>query len=162
MTKLNYKKRRMLLTCSILVFAFGCTGCSFYISFKLKNLSGKPIAVNYTVKNIQDGFAPSLIKVTETNGAQSVPIPDDRIRLDIENGSVEFEMLAEEIVELDHTIDRRESEYEEAFNLKSLRVSADDGSISLEGREAFKSFRPIRKSWYTFGPEIVGFEFEYR
>jgi hypothetical protein len=159
---MNYGKRRMLLTSTILLLAVVCSGCSFHISFKLKNLSGKTIAVNYTVKNIQDGFAPSLLKKTETDGAQSVPIPDDRIRLDIENGSVEFTMFADEIVELDHTIDLRESEYEQAFNLKSLRIAADDGAISLEGLEAFKSFRPIRKRWYTFGPEIVGFEFEYR
>jgi len=159
---MKYEISRTLLTSTILLLGLGCAGCSYHISFTLKNLSGKTIAVKYSVKNMQDGFAPNLVSKNKADGAQFMPIPDDRISLDFENGSVEFKMLADEAVELDSTMDRRESEYEQAFNLKSLRIVADGDSVFMEGRELFKSFRPINRKWYTFGPGIVGFELEYR
>lgn len=152
----------MLLISAVLILAFGCAGCSFRISYILKNLAGKTVVVKYRVKSVQDGFAPSLVRKSEAEGTQFVPIPDDRISLDFENRSIEFKMLADEMVELEHTIDRRDSEYEQEFNLESLQIIAEDGSVSMEGRDLFKSFRPVRKSWYAFGPEIVGFELEYR
>lgn len=158
-----YRKRRLLLTGVIAGLAVIVSGCSYVIRFNLRNLSGQTITVNYTVKDIQNGLTPMLIQRSATeNRTETVPIPDDRIRIDIENGSVEFKLFAKEEVELDSTIDGSESDYEKTFNLRNLRIAGEEGSVHLEGREVFKRFQPIKKSWYQFGPETIGFVFEYR
>ncbi len=149
----KHQIKRIFLTGFIAGLAVISSGCSYVISFKLRNLSGQTITVNYVVKDIKNGLAPMLIQLSNAeNRTETVPIPDDRIRIDPENGSVEFKLLANEEVEVDRTINWQQSDYEQAFNLKSLRIAGEDGSIYLEGRQAFTSFRPINKSWYTFGP----------
>jgi hypothetical protein len=159
----NHRNRinRLLLTSTLLGLAFVSGGCSYLIKFKLKNASCRTIAVNYTVKNINNGLAPLLVqKNLAENRVESVPFPNDRLSVDIENGTVEFTLLADEEVEVDRVSDTRQAEH--TFNLTKLRIMGGEGSILLEGREAFKSFRPINKSWYEFGPEISASVFEYK
>ena len=151
---------RILLRGVIAADVVICAGCSYFISFNLKNLSGQTITVNYTVNDIKDGFAPMLVvQQTDGNRAGTVPIPDDRISMDVQKGSVEFKLLANEEVVLDEMSSGRD--YEKTFNINNLRIVAPNGSTEMEGPQVFRNFRPIKNSWYEFGPKIIGFVFEY-
>ncbi|MEP6788300.1 MAG: hypothetical protein ABJB40_07710, partial [Acidobacteriota bacterium] len=99
---------------------------------------------------------------TDKNTTEYSPFPEDRISVDAKNRSVEFKLLPNENVELFSVNDKLDNDYEKEMNLANLRINSADGSISLEGRQVFKSFRPIKSSWYSFGPETSGFVLEYR
>jgi hypothetical protein len=158
---MNYGKKVLLLI-GIIGFAIVNAGCSFSIGFSIKNLSGKPIVVSYSTTGMQ-GYVPRLINSIEgEKGEKYSAIPENRIAIDRENDTVKLNLLPNEEVELFWVTDRMENDYESDFRLKNLHIVSDDGSISLEGRKVFQSFRPIKNSWYAFGPETIGFVFEYR
>lgn len=143
-------------------FVLVCTSCSFVIGFNIKNLSDKTITVSYAVKN-GNGLSPRLVQENlDTKETEYISFPEDRIRIDIENGLVEFKLLPRENVQVYSVHDRLDNKYEEEFSLTKLRITTVDGSTSFEGGHLFKRFRPIEKSWFAFGPEITGFVFEYR
>lgn len=155
---------RRLLTIAILGFAIVTTGCSFSIGFNIKNLSENTVTVTYVLKKDSgQGFSPQLfLPGVAVNGSDFIPFPEDRIRVDKENRVVELKLLPNETVELFRVHDRRDNDYQKEMNLATLRIAATDGAMVLEGQQIFKSFRPVKNSWYMFGPEIAGFEFEYR
>lgn len=155
---------KTLLAGVIVGLAIINAGCSFKIGFNIKNLTDNAITVNYILKGPgAAGFSPRLVLENHGEDASKyLPLPEDRIRIETEKCTVEFELLPNENVELYWVGDRRENDYEKEFNLVNLRIIGADGSRSFEGREVFKSFLPIRKNWYTFGPDITGFVLEYR
>lgn len=153
---------RSILSIFVIGLAVICTGCSFVISFNINNLSGRPIAIRYSLKNTHHGLGPVLVdRNGEEGGPKHSQFGDGRINVDMQNRIVEFKLLPNEEVQLFSVTDRFDEKYEQEFNLTSLHISEGDGSITLEGDQVFKSFRPIRKDWYEFGPEIIGFVFEY-
>lgn len=147
---------------TILGTAIFSAGCSFAIGFNIKNLSDQTITVTYSLKDLNHGLSPRLVKENFKENTNYIPIPEDRVSIDTDNRVVEFKLLPNENVELFWTSDKLDGDYEKEFNITNLRISGEDGITSLEGREIFKSFRPIKKSWYTFGPEITGFVLDYR
>ena len=158
-----YRSIRVLCIGLIIVLLFASTGCSFSIPFNIRNLSDQAITVIYSLKDLSNGFAPRLKSENRAeDGTNYIQIPQDRISIDTENRVVEFKLLPNGNVELYSVHDKLDNQYEEEFNLTNLHITGVDGTISLTGREIFKSFRPIKKSWYVFGPEITGFVFEYR
>jgi hypothetical protein len=138
-------------------------GCSFHIGFNIRNMSDQAITVRYSLKDSGNGLLPQLVSEKRAeNGTNYIPIPQERLDVDIENRVVEIRLLPNENVELFAVHDNLDNKYVKDFNLTRLCITGADGTIYLEGPEIFKSFRSIRKSWYDFGPEIVGFVYEYR
>lgn len=159
----KHQIRRILHTSVMIVLVIVSTGCSFTIGFNIKNLSGQSITVSYSLKDLHHGLSPRLVRDNfDEESTKYIPIPEDRININIENRVVEFKLLPGENVELFSIKDRLDNDYEREFNIANLRITGADGSTSLEGRQIFKSFRPLKKSWYVFGPEITGFMLEYR
>jgi hypothetical protein len=156
-------RKNLIILAGIVALAIISASCSYVTPFNLKNLSGKPIVVTYSVSQSHYLLSQQLIKVDEHSGESIyVPIPDDRINVNHEELTVEIKMLPNEEIQLFAVASRMDNDYERDFDIPKLRVAGEDGSISLEGRKVFESFRPIRKSWYKFGPDIVRFVFEYR
>jgi hypothetical protein len=163
MQKQGHPVSRAFLMGLIFVLVVVSVGCSFTVGFNIKNLSGKTITVNYSVNNSYYGFSPLLVRENvDENSEKYVPIPEDRIHVDIDNGTVEFSLLPDEEVQLYWVSDRLDRDYEEVFKIDSLRITDEYGSITFEGRRVFNSFRPVENSRFAFGPKIVGFVFEYR
>ena len=164
MKKKKHQISRLFWTSVIIGLVMLSTGCSFVISFNINNLSGQTITINYSLKDLQHGgLSPRLVgENSDDKKTKFIPIPEDRLRVDIENRIVDLKLLPNENVELFSVIDRLDNDYEEEFSLSNLRITGTDGSVSLEGRQVFKSFRPIKKNWYAFGPEITGFVLEHR
>lgn len=163
MSQPNRKTKRIVLTVILVGIALLYSGCSFTTRFKLKNSSGQHITVRYEFKDISAGFTPHLVlKNPEKNKPDSVAFPSDRIKIDKEKGLVEFKLMPDEEAILAQLTDRPMSEYEEVFNLKNFRVEGVSGTVFLEGRQVFQAFEPIKAGWPNFGPEIIGFRFEYK
>ena len=115
------------------------------------------------MKNFGGGIDPKVVRGNANeDGTEYIPFPKDRISIDEEKLVVELKILPNENVRLYYVNDRLDDDYEEDFNLKTLRIASAHGSTEFEGRHVFKNFRPIKQSWYSFGPEIIGFVYEYR
>ncbi|MEP7075520.1 MAG: hypothetical protein ABI878_06885 [Acidobacteriota bacterium] len=82
--------------------------------------------------------------------------------LDFENKLVEIRLLPNEQVAVDGFIDNLSNNYEKEWNITALCMISTNGSVCAKGEEVYKSFHPIRKSWYTFGPAVIRFEYDYR
>ena len=156
-------KNRSILKLLIFGLSILTTSCSFAIGFDIRNASDLPITVRYSMKQSDDERFPRLVVDPDGNGGSKYSeFPEERIKRDIEKRVCEFNLLPGEEAELLFMRDREASEYGKALPIAKLYVSDGTGSLSFEGDQIFKQFRPIRKNWYTFGPEIVGFIYEYR
>lgn len=140
-------------------------GCSFVTSFTLENNSDRSIEISYVLaEDGYCGFSPRLEnKNRNSNDARFVDFPAERLVVDLTTRAVKFRLLSDETAEICSMSDRsRLEEYEKKFNLTSLRIQSAEGSIALEGRSVFQSFRPVKSGPLTFGPDIIGFVYEYR
>ena len=156
------KSCRSLLPTIVIGLAIICTSCQFAIEFRLNNLSNHPINVRYSLKNNYYGLDPKLVNKHGDKNTNFSPFPEDRVNIDLQNRIVEFRLLPNEEAVLFWMSDKRGEDYKEAFNITKLNISDETGSLTLQGDEIFRSFRPIKKGWYDFGPEILGFVYEYR
>ena len=162
MKRVRRQPARIVLTSLVIGFVIVCTGCSFVIGFNIRNVSDLPITVKYSLKDSGDGSSPRLVRQNDEDEIEYLPFPEDRISIDTQNRVVEFKLLPSENAQLYRVSDRLDNKYEEEFNLAKLSITVADGSTSFEGGHLFRQFRPIKKSWFAFGPEIMGFVLEYR
>src|SRR5688572_23804386 len=94
-------RKNLILLAGIVALAVISAGCSYVTPFNLKNLSGKPIVVTYSVSQSHYLLSQQLIKVDEHSGESIyVPIPDDRITVNHEELTVEIKMLPNEEIKL--------------------------------------------------------------
>ena len=154
--------QRSLLTVTVVIFSIVCSGCSFVVRFFIENSSERIVTVRYSTKNLQGGFDPKIFKENSNNGIDEIPIPEDRVIIDTQNRTVEFKMLPHEQVRIWKMHGKLDENYESEWNISSLSISSGEGSVSFEGSEVYKNFRPIAKTWYTFGPNATSFKLEYR
>ncbi len=156
-------KYRSIFVLLILGISVLTTSCSFSIGFDIRNSSDRPITIRYSLKPSDDIRFPRLVVDPNGNGGSKYSeFPYERIKRDIENRVCEFTLLSGEEAEVLSTYDKQSNEYEKEFAIAKMYISNGEGSVTLEGDEIFKKFRPITKNWYTFGPEIRGFIYEYR
>lgn len=158
-----YQRLVRIVLASVLFFvAFGTIACSFVIGFTIKNSSDRELIVAYNLRNADFGLEPELVEKNNSGERKYTKFPEDRLKVDFDNRSVEFRLLPSEEVQILRMQDRSSSEYEKAFNLTSLKLSSSDSKATFEGRQIFAQFSPIKASAFTFGPSVIGFELEYR
>lgn len=154
---------RVILICTILSVTLSTSGCSFGIDFLIKNLTDRHLTVAYTLRNSDYGLAPELVSKNDSNAADYLKFPAERIKVDFDKRTVEFKLLPGEEVRVLRMRDRQTmDEYEEAFNLYELQLTSSDGRAHFEGRQVFGQFKPVEKRPVVFGPTISRFELEYR
>lgn len=164
MLEIAILKRSSIVICVLAITLF-LSGCSFAIRYEMRNLSGEPVTIRYqTTDEASLESLPRLLQKGTGNGDQKyAEIPQERVSFSKEDKTIVFTLLPGEEVELFWVNDRSSlSEYEEEFPIETLELAGKDGSVTFQGTMAFKAFAPIRRSFFAYGPEVVGFVLEHK
>lgn len=151
---------RIAVVAALLFTILVCSGCSFGIPIVLMNNTDDVITVNYSLKNKFRGrLIPELESSYSTGGTS--PFPAGRLQIDFERGIVEAKLMPGETMLIDMPNDRLIEYPDEHFNLRTLRITSETGTLALEGEHVFEAFRPIEKSRFAYGPKYNRYVLKY-
>ncbi len=160
--KFKYQKLFLFLTYSI----FLCS-CSYRVSFIIENRSNSNIAIKYQTKNLYYGdLVPRVKSLNDINNREILweILSEEKYKIDKEKGIVELNLSPNQGFELT-TADpfwTHHEPYGDHFNIKTLSISGENGSIEIKGNQVFEIFEAQKVRFNFFGPNVGGYILRYK
>lgn len=122
----------------ILCLSLFLSSCSYSVSFIIENHSNENISIKYQTKNLH--CVMNLGEVGKNRAWEK--LSEANYKIDEEKGIVELNILPNQAFELTKTDPYwiKHDPYGEHFNIKSLDISGQNGTIQVAGNQVFEIF----------------------
>ena len=157
--------KRLILFGLVICLTAILSGCSYSADVVIVNNSDHFIQIRYEAKKTDYwSLTPFFVPLAEFSISRTDwrVLSVERYKIDKEKGIVEVSLAPREALRIDAVnAGRAQQNLDEELNLKSLKITAEKGSMTLEGNQIYRQFKPEHKGWVLFGPSYSSYVLYY-
>lgn len=158
---------RYVVTVLLLLSVLALVACSFSTDFVVINASGHPIEIIYKIGDTGiDPLAavspPAILPASELGPREWQDLSPEQYVVDREQRTVTFSLSPGVALRIDQGAEWRESYTGENFIIKEVTIRGVNGEVFLKGDQVYKSFVPVPKAFYAYGPPTTLLTLTYK